>query len=115
MGRAVLQAVVPESVEARAIRSVVSSRRRESRPQDLVPLSDSQQRLRQRIGRAAGTRATQSDVAEFARIRTYLARHQILANSATGKSAVSGNRERVASVVCFPIRELVLVPAQLAM
>ena len=45
VGRAVLPALVPQPVEARAVRPVVPPRRRESRPQNLVPVPDSQQRV----------------------------------------------------------------------
>ena len=51
--RAVLPPLVPQPVEARALRSQLSPRRREPRPQNLVPLPDPLRRLRARAGGAA--------------------------------------------------------------
>ena len=45
LGRAVLPPLVPQPMEARALRPIVPPRRREPRPQNLVPLPDPQQRL----------------------------------------------------------------------
>ena len=56
VGRAVLPALVPQPVEARALRPQLPSRRRKPRPQDLVPLPDPLRRLRPRVGRVARVR-----------------------------------------------------------
>ncbi len=61
LGRAVLPPLVPQPVEARALRAVVPPRRREPRSQDLVPLPDPLGRLRAGAGGASRVRGTRGD------------------------------------------------------